>query len=110
MIGMPQCAAQLTLERETVHARQAYIEQQAGRLGGGIRLQERFRRREALDAKSNGSSRLSSEFLRASSSSTIAMSGTLGMNVSPVVRGSAGQSSHAPERNRPTPFPVLVRT
>jgi len=93
---------QLTLERETVHARQAYIEQQAGRLGADS-PEERFRRREALDAKSNGSEQIISEFLRASSSSTIAMSGTLGMNGLSCGAWTAGQSSHAPERNRPTP-------
>src|SRR5262249_4510176 len=45
---------QLTLELKAIHARQAYIEKQARRLGGGRRLQERFRRRKTLHAKSHG--------------------------------------------------------
>src|SRR5262247_1053374 len=45
---------QLTLKLESVHARQAYIENQARRLGRMMRLQERFRRRKALHTKSHG--------------------------------------------------------
>ena len=49
---------QLTLELESVHARQVHIEKQARRLGRMIRLQERFRRREALHTKSRGSEQI----------------------------------------------------
>src|SRR5215813_1416732 len=49
---------QLTLELESVHARQAHIENQARRLGRVMRLQERFRRREALHAKSHGAEQI----------------------------------------------------
>ena len=55
MMGMlPVRRNHLTLELEAVHARQAHIEQQAGRLGRVRRLQERFRRRKTLHAKSDG--------------------------------------------------------
>src|SRR5215831_18380113 len=45
---------QLTLELKTVHARQTHIEKQARCLGCVLRLQERFRRRKTLHAKSHG--------------------------------------------------------
>jgi hypothetical protein len=49
---------QLTLELESVHASHPHIENQARRLVRLIRLQERFRRRETLHAKSNGSEQI----------------------------------------------------
>jgi hypothetical protein len=49
---------ELTLELESVHARHPHIENQACRLVRVIRLQERFRRRETLHAKSNGSEQI----------------------------------------------------
>jgi hypothetical protein len=49
---------QLTLELETVHARHSHIENQARRLVRVMRLQERFRRRETLHAKANGSQQI----------------------------------------------------
>jgi hypothetical protein len=49
---------QLTLELESAHARHPHIENQAGRLGRVMCLQERFRRRKALHAKSHGAEQI----------------------------------------------------
>src|SRR2546427_5998052 len=102
----PVRRTQLTLELESVHARHPYIENQTCRLVRLMRLQERFRRRETVRAKSDGSEQI----IERISQSVVIVDNRNERNsghahVSPVLRVSAGRSAHTPECHTPTPVP-----